>query len=45
MCLDAAEKLPKYEIILTVVSVPTIRPLDDTSVLKLCKSHQSVICL
>ncbi|WP_375614852.1 transketolase C-terminal domain-containing protein, partial [Bartonella sp. AC535YNZD] len=42
ICLAAVEELQKYEVIPTVVSVPTIRPLDDISVLKLCKSHRSV---
>ncbi|GAA4663175.1 hypothetical protein GCM10023262_09270 [Bartonella pachyuromydis] len=43
ICLNVAEELQKYEIIPTVVSVPTIRPLDNASVLELCKSHRSVI--
>lgn len=43
ICLDAAEELQKYEAIPTVVSIPTIRPLDDVSVLELCKSHKSVV--
>ncbi|MBX4335020.1 transketolase family protein [Bartonella raoultii] len=43
ICLEAAEELKKYEIIPTVVSVPTIRPLDNASVLEFCKSHRSVI--
>nr|WP_245257363.1 transketolase C-terminal domain-containing protein [Bartonella vinsonii] len=33
ICLDAAEELQKYEIIPTVIIVPTIRPLDEASVL------------
>lgn len=43
ICLEAAQELQKYEIISTVVSIPTIRPLDKASVLELCKSHRSVI--
>ncbi|WP_273719075.1 MULTISPECIES: transketolase C-terminal domain-containing protein [Bartonella] len=43
ICLDATEKLQKYEIIPTVVSAPTIRPLDDTSVIELCRPHRSII--
>ncbi|MGF7157320.1 transketolase [Bartonella heixiaziensis] len=43
ICLDAAEELQKYEVTPTVISVSTIRPLDKTSVLKLCQSHRSVL--
>ncbi|GAA5105649.1 hypothetical protein GCM10023261_05220 [Bartonella jaculi] len=43
ICLDSAEELQKYEVMPTVVSVPTIRPLDDASVLKLCQYHRSVV--
>ncbi|WP_281356851.1 transketolase C-terminal domain-containing protein [Bartonella gabonensis] len=43
ICLDAITERKKYEIISTVVSVPTIQPLDDTFVLELCKSHRSVV--
>ncbi|EJF87459.1 hypothetical protein ME1_01061 [Bartonella vinsonii subsp. arupensis OK-94-513] len=43
ICLDAAEELQKYEIIPTIASVPTIRPLDEESMLELCKSHKSVV--
>ncbi|WP_256460915.1 transketolase family protein [Bartonella machadoae] len=43
ICLDAAEELQKYQIIPTVVSIPTIRPLDDVSVRELCKLHRSVL--
>ncbi|WP_455466355.1 transketolase C-terminal domain-containing protein [Bartonella sp. B39] len=32
ICLDAAEELEKYKVIAKVVSIPTILPLDDTSV-------------
>ncbi|WP_074381034.1 transketolase family protein [Bartonella doshiae] len=43
ICLDAAEELQKYKIIPTVVSVPTIRPLDSASILEFCKLHRTVI--
>ncbi|WP_309486023.1 transketolase C-terminal domain-containing protein [Bartonella harrusi] len=43
ICLDAAEELQKYQIIPTVVSIPTIRPLDDISVRELCKLYRSVL--
>ncbi|WP_244614018.1 transketolase C-terminal domain-containing protein [Bartonella kosoyi] len=37
------EALQKYKIIPTVVSVPTIRSLDDASILEFCKSHRSIV--
>ncbi|MBB5073429.1 transketolase C-terminal domain/subunit [Bartonella callosciuri] len=43
ICLDVIEELQKYEVIPTIVSVPTIRSLDNASVLEFCKSHRSVI--
>lgn len=43
ICLDTTEKFQKYEIISTIVSVPTSQSLDDTSIIAPCKSHRSII--
>ncbi len=43
LVLMLSPSLKKYEILSTVVSVPTIQSLDDIFVLELCKSHKSIV--